>query len=124
MEAIPRGREGFAVMAADSAVFRYGRIYDDIDEMQSDLSDMLRYEAMVIKCVKAKFFWVQSHRPAYSQAHRRGDCAGANGMDDIQRKHIFKIHVTMHESLVSTTSIARAARLGSLRIASFHYNDG
>jgi hypothetical protein len=50
----------------DGTLFRNGRIYDDIDELQTMMSDILRSEVIVIKYVAAlssRHSLVVSHIP-------------------------------------------------------------
>jgi hypothetical protein len=74
--------EGF-----DGIVFRNERIYDDIDELRSAMSDMMRYEAMVIVCVEAVSFGcklVVVHTPRRTG---RGGHAGADELLEVQRRY-------------------------------------
>ena len=70
----------------DMAMFRNGRIYDDFDELQSAMSDMLRCKAILIKRVEAvPFGWkLVMHT---DRRTGRGDCTSANEADEVQRKY-------------------------------------
>ena len=92
VKAIGCGGEGCSVLAVrweglDRTAFRSETIYDDADKLQSDLSDMLRYEDMVIKCVEALPFGCKPVVVHTDRRIGRGDCTGANEADAVQREY-------------------------------------
>jgi hypothetical protein len=84
-----RGEEGCEVLVEgfDGTMSRDERIYDDIDELRSAMSDMLRYEAMVIKCVEALSFGCKLVVVNTPRRTGRGSRAGTDELVVVQRKY-------------------------------------